>query len=50
MEYKINFDVILIRYGELTTKEKNRNDFTGMLVNNIKTRLTGYENQYKIKK
>ncbi|WP_348736125.1 tRNA uracil 4-sulfurtransferase ThiI [Spiroplasma endosymbiont of Ammophila pubescens] len=46
----MNFDVILIRYGELTTKGKNRNDFTRVLVNNIKTKLTGYENQYQIKK
>ncbi|MFJ1522292.1 tRNA uracil 4-sulfurtransferase ThiI [Spiroplasma sp. ald] len=46
----MNFDVILICYGELTTKGKNRNDFTRVLVNNIKTKLTGYENQYQIKK
>ncbi|RUO86867.1 tRNA uracil 4-sulfurtransferase ThiI [Spiroplasma endosymbiont of Megaselia nigra] len=46
----MNFDVILIRYGELTTKGKNRNDFTRVLVNNIKTKLTKYENQYQIKK
>ncbi|WP_338991694.1 tRNA uracil 4-sulfurtransferase ThiI [Spiroplasma endosymbiont of Seladonia tumulorum] len=46
----MNFDVILIRYGELTTKGKNRNYFTRVLVNNIKTKLTGYENQYQIKK
>ncbi|MFU0251864.1 tRNA uracil 4-sulfurtransferase ThiI [Spiroplasma sp. Moj] len=46
----MNFDVILICYGELTIKGKNRNDFTRVLVNNIKTKLTGYENQYQIKK
>ncbi|WP_114565598.1 tRNA uracil 4-sulfurtransferase ThiI [Spiroplasma phoeniceum] len=46
----MNFDVILIRYGELTTKGKNRNNFTRVLVNNIKTKLTWYENQYQIKK
>ncbi len=46
MDYKINFDVILISYVELTTKWKNLNDFTRVLVNNIKTKLTGYENQY----
>ncbi|ALA97309.1 thiamine biosynthesis protein ThiI [Spiroplasma kunkelii CR2-3x] len=46
----MNFDVILIRYGELTTKGKNRNNFTRVLVNNIKIKLTGYENQYQIKK
>ncbi|AXF96755.1 putative thiamine biosynthesis protein [Spiroplasma phoeniceum P40] len=50
MDYKMNFDVILIRYGELTTKGKNRNNFTRVLVNNIKTKLTWYENQYQIKK
>nr|CAK99545.1 probable thiamine biosynthesis protein [Spiroplasma citri] len=50
MEYKMNFDVILIRYGELTTKGKNRNNFTRVLVNNIKTKLVAYENQYQLKK
>ncbi|WP_338956413.1 tRNA uracil 4-sulfurtransferase ThiI [Spiroplasma endosymbiont of Polydrusus cervinus] len=46
----MNFDVILVRYGELTTKGKKRNDFTKVLVNNIKTKLIGYEKQYQIKK
>ncbi|ELL44880.1 tRNA uracil 4-sulfurtransferase ThiI [Spiroplasma melliferum] len=46
----MNFDVILIRYGELTTKGKNRNNFTRVLVNNIKTKLVAYENQYQLKK
>lgn len=46
----MNFDVILIRYGELTTKRKNRNNFTRVLVNNIKTKLVAYENQYQLKK
>lgn len=46
----MNFDVILVRYGELTTKGKNRNDFTRVLVNNIKNKLQGYEKQYRLKK
>ena len=39
-----NYDHILIRYGELTTKGKNRKDFTNRLVNNIRNRLSNYSN------
>lgn len=46
----MNFDVILVRYGELTTKGKNRNDFTRVLINNIKNKLQEYEKQYQLKK
>lgn len=34
-------DLILIKYGELTTKKANRNVFTKMLANNIKNILKG---------
>lgn len=35
--------MILIKYGELTTKKSNRNMFIKILVNNIKKILDGYE-------
>ena len=34
-----NYDHIVVRYGELSTKGKNRKDFTKALTNNIKKRL-----------
>ncbi|WP_425379710.1 tRNA uracil 4-sulfurtransferase ThiI [Spiroplasma endosymbiont of Stenodema calcarata] len=46
----MNFDVILVRYGELTTKGKNRSDFIRILIDNIKNKLKEYETQYKLKK
>ena len=39
--------IILIKYGELTTKKKNRNVFIKLLANNIKKILINYE--YSIK-
>ena len=33
-----NYDHIVVRYGELSTKGKNRKDFTKALTNNIKKR------------
>jgi thiamine biosynthesis protein ThiI len=36
-------DLILIKYGELTTKKANRNTFIKMLANNIKKILDGEE-------
>ncbi|HLV49555.1 MAG TPA: tRNA uracil 4-sulfurtransferase ThiI, partial [Erysipelothrix sp.] len=39
-----NYDHILVRYGELSTKGKNRRDFTNLLVKNIKTKLNNFEN------
>ena len=35
--------VILIKYGELTTKKGNRNFFINTLYNNIKNKLDGYD-------
>ena len=40
--------VILIKYGELTTKKQNRNFFVNTLYNNIKNKLKNYD--VKIKK
>lgn len=37
-----NYDHIVVRYGELSTKGKNRKDFTKALTNNIKKRLRTY--------
>ena len=36
-------NLILIKYGELTTKKANRNAFTKLLANNIKNLLKGEE-------
>ena len=38
------YDHIVIRYGELTTKGKNRKEFTRALANNIRKRLADYKN------
>lgn len=38
------YDYILVRYGELTTKGKNRKDFINCLVRNIKKILADYPN------
>ena len=35
--------LILIKYGELTTKKGNRNTFIKLLVNNIKNVLKDYD-------
>ncbi|MBP0727291.1 tRNA 4-thiouridine(8) synthase ThiI [Bacillus sp. RG28] len=37
-------DYILIRYGEMTTKGKNRNRFTSILRENVRTRLKDFTN------
>lgn len=39
--------LIMIKYGELTTKKQNRNFFTNMLANNIKKVLKGLEYNLK---
>ena len=36
---EMNYDHIIVRYGELSTKGKNRKEFTRQLTNNIKKRL-----------
>ena len=36
------YDHIIVRYGELSTKGKNRKEFTKMLTHNIKRRLKDY--------
>ncbi|MBQ3419734.1 MAG: tRNA 4-thiouridine(8) synthase ThiI [Erysipelotrichaceae bacterium] len=42
------YDHIVVRYGELSTKGKNRRDFTKALTSNIKTRLKHYPSlEYK---
>lgn len=38
------YDHIVIRYGELSTKGKNRKEFTRALANNIRRRLKDYTN------
>ena len=44
----LTYDHIVVRYGELSTKGKNRRDFTKALTNNIKVRLKAYPNlEYK---
>jgi len=40
---KYNYDHIVVRYGELSLKGKNRKDFTKALTNNIKKRLQDYK-------
>ncbi len=40
---EIKTDLILIRYGELSTKGKNRKEFIAKLVQNIKTALKGFD-------
>lgn len=39
----VNYDTVLIRYGELSTKGKNRKDFIQRLYQNIKRILSCYE-------
>lgn len=39
----MNYDRILIRYGEMTTKGKNRNIFVRRLKNNIARKLQAFE-------
>jgi len=39
---KLLYDHIVVRYGELTTKGKNRKEFTKQLTKNIKTRLKDF--------
>lgn len=41
---KITYDHIVVRYGELSTKGKNRKEFTRALTNNIRRRLSEYNN------
>ena len=40
----IKYDHIVVRYGELSTKGKNRKEFTRALTNNIRKRLSNYSN------
>ena len=39
----VQYDHILVRYGELSTKGKNRKDFIKKLTNNIRASLTAYD-------
>ena len=44
----LTYDHIVVRYGELSTKGKNRRDFTKALTSNIKVRLKAYPDlEYK---
>ncbi len=38
-----DYDHIIVRYGELSTKGKNRKEFTSRLTQNIRNRLSAYE-------
>ena len=40
---EILYDHIIVRYGELSTKGKNRKDFTRQLTQNIRRRLADHE-------
>ncbi len=40
---KLQYEFILIRYGELTTKGKNKKDFIRKLAENMKMALAGFE-------
>jgi len=40
---KLNYEYIVIRYGELTTKGKNRKDFINCLYRNIKEKLAKFD-------
>ena len=40
---EIQYDHIIVRYGELSTKGNNRKDFTRQLTQNIRKRLQDYE-------
>ena len=40
---EMNYDHIVVRYGELSTKGKNRKDFTRQLTSNIRKRLKDHE-------
>lgn len=41
---KLVYEYILVRYGELTTKGKNKNEFIKKLANNMKLALSNYPN------
>ncbi|WP_342252504.1 tRNA uracil 4-sulfurtransferase ThiI [Spiroplasma endosymbiont of Amphibalanus improvisus] len=43
-------ELILIRFGELSTKKKNKINFINQLVNNLKTKLLPYKDSYEITK
>ncbi len=45
----MNFDTIIIRFGELTTKGKNRKDFVNKLAHSISRHLVEHNNSYKMK-
>ena len=40
--YKVEYDFILCRYGELSTKGKNRRNFTNQLARNIRKQLAAF--------
>ena len=45
---ELKYDHIVVRYGELSTKGKNKKDFTRKLTSNIKNRLKDFSNlEYK---
>lgn len=42
--YNTNYEFIVCRYGELSTKGKNRRSFTAQLLRNIKSQLKAFSN------
>ena len=40
------YDHIIVRYGELSTKGKNRKDFTRQLTSNIRRRLQDHKKRH----
>lgn len=46
----MEFNTIIVRYGEMSTKGKNKKDFINKLANSINRNLKEYENSYKMVK
>ncbi|MBK2401848.1 MULTISPECIES: tRNA uracil 4-sulfurtransferase ThiI [unclassified Erysipelothrix] len=42
--YNTNYEFIVCRYGELSTKGKNRRNFTAQLVRNVRSQLVAFPN------
>ena len=43
MEFTENYEYILVRYGELSTKGRNKKDFIRQLIKNVKYSLEDYK-------
>ena len=44
----MDYNTIIIRFGEMSTKGKNRKDFINLLARNIKKNLLGYNDTYSL--